>query len=132
MWTVGQVVDVAQFSEVNCIVAISENKQLARKSEACYVVHTRPQERLMPASTTMTIRLKLELKDRLEKLSEVTRRSNSFLAAEAIDAYVARELEIVSGIERGLADFEAGRFVSQEEAEAEIQAILDRPRGQRQ
>ncbi len=54
------------------------------------------------ASTTLTVRLPLELKDRLGKLAERTRRTKSFLAGEAISGYVERELEIVAGIERGL------------------------------
>ena len=39
-------------------------------------------------STTMTIRLEPELKQRLDRLAEVTHRSKSFLAAEALREYV--------------------------------------------
>jgi RHH-type rel operon transcriptional repressor/antitoxin RelB len=39
-------------------------------------------------SSTMTVRLDSELKDRLEQLAEATSRSKSFLAAEAIRDYV--------------------------------------------
>jgi predicted transcriptional regulator len=38
-------------------------------------------------STTMTVRLEDDLKDRLDVLAEATQRSKSFLAAEAIRAY---------------------------------------------
>ena len=85
----------------------------------------------MPASTTMTIRISADLKEKLGQLAQGTKRTNSFLAGEAVAEFVERELEIVRGIQRGLADFEAGRVVPHEEAMAEIQAILDRPRGKR-
>jgi len=39
-------------------------------------------------STTMTIRLEPELKDRLDQLAESTNRSKSFLAAEAIRDFI--------------------------------------------
>ncbi len=80
----------------------------------------------MTTSTTMTIRLAPQLKAKLERLADGTRRSRSFLAAEAVEAYVDRELAIIEGIERGLADVEAGRTVSHEDAMTSVrQAIED-------
>jgi predicted transcriptional regulator len=82
----------------------------------------------MADSTTMTIRLSNDLKERLGRLAHGTRRSKSFLAAEAVSAYVERELEIVDGVERGLADVKAGQVVSHAEAMAEIDAVIDAAR----
>ncbi|KGJ08582.1 ribbon-helix-helix protein, CopG family [Paracoccus versutus] len=79
----------------------------------------------MTASTTMTIRVSPETKRKLERIAGETRRSKSFLAAEAVSAYVERELEIIDGIRRGMADAAAGRVVSHDEAMAEIHAVLD-------
>ncbi len=76
------------------------------------------------ASTTLTVRLPLELKDRLGKLAERTRRTKSFLAGEAIAGYVAHELEIVAGIEQGLDDMEAGRVVPHEDVMVDIEATI--------
>ncbi len=76
------------------------------------------------ASTTLTVRLAPELKDRLGTLAERTRRTKSFLAGEAIAGYVERELEIVAGIERGLDDMTAGRVVPHEDVMAEIDATI--------
>jgi len=39
-------------------------------------------------STTMTIRLEPELKQRLDQLAEVTHRSKSFLAVEALREFI--------------------------------------------
>lgn len=72
----------------------------------------------MTTSATMTIRLDLVVKDRFGRLAEGTRRSRSFLAAEAVAAYVDRELSVIEGIEQGLADAEAGRTALHAEAMA--------------
>ena len=79
----------------------------------------------MASSTTMTIRLSSETRQKLDRLAVDTRRSKSFLAAEAVSAYVERELEIIEGIRRGMADVEAGRVVPHDEAMAEVQAVID-------
>jgi predicted transcriptional regulator len=79
----------------------------------------------MPASTTMTIRLDPQLKAKLGRLADGTRRSRSFLAAEAVEAYVDHELAIIDGIERGLADAKAGRTVSHEDAMASVRRTID-------
>lgn len=78
----------------------------------------------MPASTTITIRVSPEMKDKLGQLALNARRSKSFLAGEAVADYVVRELEIVAGIHRGLADIEAGRTVPQDAATAEVNAAI--------
>ncbi|EHK77218.1 CopG family transcriptional regulator [Sinorhizobium meliloti CCNWSX0020] len=78
----------------------------------------------MPVSTTMTIRVSLELKKKLDRIASATSRSRSFLAGEAVAAYVDRELEIIDGIKRGMADAEAGRLVPHEEAMAEIFDVI--------
>lgn len=81
------------------------------------------------SSATMTIRVSAETKRKLERLAADTRRSKSFLAAEAVSAYVERELAIIEGVQRGLADVAAGRVVPHEDAmaelQAELQAVLD-------
>jgi len=79
----------------------------------------------MTTSTTMTIRLDPKLKEKLGRLADGTRRSRSFLAAEAVEAYVNRELAIIEGIERGLADLEAGRTVSHEDAMATVRRAIE-------
>lgn len=82
----------------------------------------------MPLSATMTIRVSTETKRKLERLAADTRRSKSFLAAEAVSAYVERELAIIEGVHRGLADVEAGHVVAQDDAMAEVQAVIDAAR----
>ncbi len=78
----------------------------------------------MASSTTMTVRVSNEVKEKLDRLAGSTQRSRSFLAAEALSAYVDREFEIIAGIEQGLADIKAGRVVDHDEAMAEIEAVI--------
>ena len=77
------------------------------------------------SSTTMTIRVSVDLKEKLDRLAVDTRRSRSFLAAEAVSAYVARELAIVEGINEGLADVRNARTLSHEDAMAELASAID-------
>ena len=79
----------------------------------------------MTATTTMTIRLRPDVKEKLNQIATDTQRSKSFLAGEAVAAYVERELEIIGGIKRGIADAAAGRVVPHDEAMAEIYSVID-------
>lgn len=82
----------------------------------------------MTSSTTLTVRLAPKVKQRLGRLARETKRTRSFLAGEAIASYVERELEIVAGIERGLADMNAGRLVPHDQAMRRIRATIGRAR----
>lgn len=83
------------------------------------------------SSTTLTVRLSPELKHKLAALAAHTRRTKSFLAGEAIADYVARELAIVEGIERGVEDMRAGRVVPHEEALRQIDTIVEEAKDRR-
>lgn len=63
-------------------------------------------------STTMTIRLDDEVKERLDQLSEATQRSKSYLAAEAIRAFVDTNAWQIREIQAALAEADAGDFAS--------------------
>ena len=78
----------------------------------------------MSESETLTVRLASSTKNKLGQLAAQTNRTKSYLAAEAIDAYVERELEIVSGIERGLADMKSGKVVSHTNAMARLRKTV--------
>ena len=69
-------------------------------------------------STTMTIRLEDEVKERLDKLAAPTQRSKSFLAAEAIRAFVESNEWQVAEIEAALAEADAGDFATEKEVAA--------------
>lgn len=69
-------------------------------------------------STTMTIRLEPEIKERLDLLAAATHRSKSFLAAEAIRQYVELNEWQVAETRAALAEANAGDFATDEEVEA--------------
>ena len=69
-------------------------------------------------STTMTIRLEDEVRDRLDQLAEATQRSKSFLAAEAIRAFVETNEWQICEIRAALREADAGDFASDKDVAA--------------
>jgi len=67
-----------------------------------------------PMTETLSIRIDAETKRRLDALSKRSRRSKSFLAAEAIAAYVESEEWQLGEIHAGVAELESGQEVSHE------------------
>ena len=55
-------------------------------------------------TTTFTVRVENSVKRRMEKLAKSTGRSRSFLAAEAIDAYLDVNEWQVDGVKRAIVD----------------------------
>jgi predicted transcriptional regulator len=76
----------------------------------------------MSESAVVTVRLDAGVKARLEALARSTRRSRSWLAAEAIAAYVEQQAWQIAEIEAGLAELDRGEAID----ETEAAAIFDR------
>lgn len=66
-------------------------------------------------STILTLRVKNELKEKLESLAESTQRSKSFLATEALERYIELESWQVAHIKKGMKQAEQGQVLSGEE-----------------
>jgi RHH-type rel operon transcriptional repressor/antitoxin RelB len=66
----------------------------------------------MADSTILTLRLDQNLRNRLDKLAKSTKRSRSFLAAEAIRDYVALNDWQIEEIQKGIAEANRGEFAS--------------------
>jgi predicted transcriptional regulator len=66
-------------------------------------------------STTMTIRLEDGIKNRLDQLANVTQRSKSFLAAEAIAAYVDTNEWQLAEIQAALTEAEARDYATDQD-----------------
>lgn len=69
-------------------------------------------------STTMTLRLEEDVKARLDKLAGATRRSKSFLAAEAIREFVENNEWQIREVKAAIKEANAGDFASDEEVAA--------------
>ncbi|MBI3244958.1 MAG: CopG family transcriptional regulator [Deltaproteobacteria bacterium] len=76
-------------------------------------------------SEVMTVRVELEVRQRLEKLAKATARTKSFLAAEAIRLYLDINEWQIGEIENGLREADAGMFASDEE----VSAVFAKQRG---
>ena len=63
---------------------------------------------------TLSIRIDSDTKKRLDALSKRSRRSRSFLAAEAIAAYVESEEWQLGELQAGIAELDSGREVGHE------------------
>ena len=66
-------------------------------------------------SSTMTIRLEDAIKDRLDQLASVTKRSKSFLATEAIAAYVDTNEWQLSEIQTALTEAQAQDYATDQD-----------------
>ena len=63
-------------------------------------------------STTMTLRLEDDVKERLDKLADTTKRSKSFLAAEAIREFVENNEWQIREVKAAIKEANAGDFAS--------------------
>lgn len=70
--------------------------------------------------SVISVHTKPETSKRLDDLASVTRRSKSYLANEAIERYLAEEEDFVASVHRGIADAEAGRLLTTNEARVRI------------
>lgn len=65
-------------------------------------------------TATLSIRIDSETKKRLDALSRRSKRSKSFLAAEAIAAYVESEAWQLGEVQAGIAELDSGQEASHE------------------
>lgn len=79
----------------------------------------------MAETTTITVRVSLDTKEKLDRLAGMTGRSRSYLVADALGAYVAEEIEIVEGILEGIRDADEGRVFTSEQVKAHIDALFE-------
>lgn len=79
------------------------------------------------ASKTLTVRVDAHVAARLEKLAQATRRSRSFLAAEAIEEYVTLHEWQVQAILEGLEQAKQGEGTVLDEVRAKWESRRDSP-----
>ena len=72
----------------------------------------------MADSTTLTVRVTPELKRRLESVALHVRRSKSFLAAEAIEEFLAVQEWQIAAIKEGIAAADRGDLIPHEDVRA--------------
>ena len=84
-----------------------------------------PDDGMSTADTAViTTRIDAALKAKLEALARSTKRSKSFLAAEAIAAYVELNEWQIDEITAGLAELDSGAALSEKQAEERFRRLL--------
>ncbi len=78
--------------------------------------------------SAFTVRILEETADKLDELAIKMDRSRSFLAAKAIEEFVAREAWQLAEIEAGLAEANRGEFASEAEVERVLGKYLRKPK----
>ena len=74
----------------------------------------------MTKDAIVTVRIDSTLNRRLEALARATKRSKSYLAAEALQSYVESEAQFVAAVEEGLRDIEADNVVNHDTVVADF------------
>ena len=77
------------------------------------------------SSTTFTVRVATAAKQRLEKLAKSAGRSRSFLAAEAIEAYLDVNEWQVAGIKKAMASLDRGEGIPHREVKDLVSSWTD-------
>jgi RHH-type transcriptional regulator, rel operon repressor / antitoxin RelB len=77
----------------------------------------------MTESTTLTVRLDPEVKQRLESVALRIQRSESLLAAEAIEVFLTIQEWQLAAIEDGIAAAERGELIPQEDVQAWAESL---------
>jgi RHH-type rel operon transcriptional repressor/antitoxin RelB len=87
----------------------------------------------MEQSSTMTIRLPEIIKNKLEHLAEATERSKAYLAAKAIEEFVATQEWQIQAIQEAVkeADAPQAKFIEQEAVAKKMHARMARRQGKK-
>ena len=82
----------------------------------------------MPDTNVITLRLDSKIKKKLDKLAKATERSRSFLAAQAIQEFVALNEWQIEETRKAVAQADAGDFASDEDLTRVIKKWAGRAR----
>lgn len=69
----------------------------------------------MPKTNTMTLRVSEELKAKLDRYAQLTGRSMSYVAATAVEEYLAWRVPQLEDLELAIQEADAGRFATDEQ-----------------
>ena len=79
----------------------------------------------MAAKPILNIRIAPETLQRLDAIAAATRRTRSFIANEALEAWINREIELIEDLQVGLEEVKAGKGIPHEEAMRQIDAAVE-------
>lgn len=73
----------------------------------------------MAKETTISTRVTEELVEKIDRLSEHLGRTRSWILNEALESYIASELEFIDAVQEGLQDLTQGQVVDHAEVVAD-------------
>ena len=80
----------------------------------------------MPAKPILNVRLAPETLRKLDAVAAATRRTRSFIANEALKAWIERELEIIEDLQIALEEGRAGKGIPHDKAMRQIDMAVER------
>ena len=78
-------------------------------------MHYTSEQMTMANRATVTFHTSPEVKARLDRLAQETRRSKSFLTNEAVARYLAEEEDFIADVRAGLTEADRGELIDHEE-----------------
>ncbi len=103
-------------------LSLTRFPQMTGGVQLMYNVH------IMSESSVLTLRLDAKLKKRLDRLSKSMNRSRSFVAAEAIQEYVALNEWQIGEIKKAIAAADRGEFATDQQVEQALKRWTRRAR----
>ena len=85
----------------------------------------------MAAKPILNIRLAPETLRRLDAVAAATRRTRSFIANEALEAWIDREIAIIGDLQTGLEEIKAGKGIPHDKAMRRVDAAVEAARNPR-
>lgn len=80
----------------------------------------------MPAKPILNVRLAPETLRKLDAVAAATRRTRSFIANEALEAWVERELELIEELQIALDEGRAGKGIPHDKAMRQVDMAVER------
>ena len=77
----------------------------------------------MSQTMTLSARVPKEFLDEVDTLAKALNRDRAWIVEQAVRQYVQAEAAFLAAVKQGRADIAAGRFVTHEEMEAELDRI---------
>jgi predicted transcriptional regulator len=80
----------------------------------------------MAAKPILNVRLAPETLRKLDAVAAATRRTRSFIANEALEAWINREIELIEELQLALEEGRAGKGIPHDKAMRQIDIAVDR------
>ena len=77
----------------------------------------------MAQTVTLSTRVSEDFRDQVDELAKALNRDRAWIVEQAVRRFLAEETTFIAAVQRGRADIQAGRYVTHEEIEAELDRI---------